>query len=1015
MGGVDVSIRGLGADPLVFGRVGALGTVVQNSSDGVVSFRNLSRPWPPPSRGSGDVSAFIQTRPYPGLDTQQAASLLSAVSLDGVIRTTQAWVDRSQLRIAFQLKDSYGSPRVDAASVRRVVLVVTSGLRSRTTTCDSTRISRSSDHYLGSCSVPSLAEDWFGAGGSEATVSVQMTPSGGEASEVTVSLGSVQLVAKPTWYDSRLRSTGQIVDVAPPGHSDGPGLFVTLPTSPLYAATETFSAYMYVNTAGFSINSWRVKLYFNTDVLRFVSADVGSLFKPPVASSSVDGASFSSAGLVCGTTCDSQDLAAANGDVVFLLRINLAVRSGVAPQTYMDAALSLYPYAFEVLNYGGGYVHDKVSGLVYDARDSAHSLGQIVVRSPSTTGIFAYLPPRQTPQAVLPNLAPLRGVPSAYQTLVVAVTSYDLADRGSRVVSEVGGSGRVACQFDTLPAGVLSSYADCNLQMGLAETVGADDLEMRVTYSDGSTFSRDMELSVYAFAEVSLQASDSTLNRFRTLAGTPAASCSTQFYPYQRSRIIATADGFDVTPTVTFVSSNPSVAAASAHQWNLIEGRSVGSATITLFAGAPLSQGVTIEVSDDAVSVAALHARLVTTVVWERQPESAYTYPLDVPAAVLLSQRMRMEGDSGLIFTSVTWEDGLSEEVGYAPAPGVRELQVSSSTSNVELTAPQSRGNSENFWKVAVAAGAQSECGAPIVVNWTACGDVIGSGALPLHLLMPQAVEAALDASTRRLAPVGDDATLPGVGIPSSSQLQVTVTFEAQDGSFTTADLTSDDRVSYSTSDSTCAIADNVLNSVKVLADARCSEVDVIATVSMPGATLEATVSMSIVRVARATLAFTGYPKTAVNSLVQVQALGLIPCQDGVYTSASAQLRVSLDDESASSYDITSSTSTSFDSNATSVVRVNSGSTRLAGIGSGVALVTGTFGSTSASLTLPVRDEVLDAVSSVDWTIPQIEDGTFLDVINSTRSTTVDLRFESGLVWVNLKGAAFDGWAGPAC
>ena len=47
--------------------------------------------------------------------------------------------------------------------------------------------------------------------------------------------------------------------------------------------------------------------------------------------------------------------------------------------------------------------------------------------------------------------------------------------------------------------------------------------------------------------------------------------------------------------------------------------------------------------------------------------------------------------------------------------------------------------------------------------------------------------------------------------------------------------------------------------------------------------------------------------------------------------------------------------------------------------------MTGTFGSTSASLTLPVRDEVLDAVSSVDWTIPQIEDGTFLDVINYIR------------------------------
>ena len=98
----------------------------------------------------------------------------------------------------------------------------------------------------------------------------------------------------------------------------------------------------------------------------------------------------------------------------------LGTSAGAGLQAHGGSSLGLYPYAFEVLNYGGGYIHDKVAGLVYDARDEAQSLGQVTVQAASAAGVFAYPPTTATPQAVLPNLSPLSGEPSSYQTVVAA-------------------------------------------------------------------------------------------------------------------------------------------------------------------------------------------------------------------------------------------------------------------------------------------------------------------------------------------------------------------------------------------------------------------------------------------------------------------------------------------------------------------------------------------------------------------------------------------------------------------
>ena len=176
LGGTDVHIRGLGSDPLVFGRVGTYSSVAQ-SNDTVAFSRDLSRPLPPPSAAVGQVGVFIQTRAYTGLNTQQTSTRLGAASVDGVIRTPQAYVDRPQLRVAFQLKDSEGSPSVDRSSLSGVQLEVSGGSLSLSSSCSTARVSSAAHYYLGSCHVPSVDSSWFAAGGTVATATLQMTRS----------------------------------------------------------------------------------------------------------------------------------------------------------------------------------------------------------------------------------------------------------------------------------------------------------------------------------------------------------------------------------------------------------------------------------------------------------------------------------------------------------------------------------------------------------------------------------------------------------------------------------------------------------------------------------------------------------------------------------------------------------------------------------------------------------------------------------------------------------------------
>ena len=552
-------------EQLVFGRIGSHESTPTDT--GITSSLALARSFAPASSQSGFVRAFIQTREYPSLATKQTAALRGAAALQGVCRTGRAWVDRTRLRISFQVKDDLGSPLVNEHSYSGVRLLVTNGSLSIDVLCGS--MPSPTHFYLGHCSVTDADQAWFAGKGTIAEVSIQATLAE-KAANISAALGSIQFVGQPAWYDPLLRSTSATTErAAPPGFNETVGLFITLPSSPVYAggaSGETLFANVYINTRGFVANAWRLKIFFNTSVLDFISAEVrsdgptaatlgacaasalpahrrllcrtqaSSIFNEPVVTSSRDGVSFSSTGLACDTECTPMQTMQAKGDVIYLMRAELAVHAGIPAAAYDGESLNLHPFAFEVLNYAGNRIYEMQVGMSYDARDTIESFGQVVVQATSTAGIFAFPPTVRQPQAVLPNTAALTGDNVAYATSVVAVTTYDNVDAGTLVEKDVSESGALACDFEALPPGVLSSFANCEVQMSPAETSSASRLNMTVNYTDArASFTRQVTLGVHAFAHIVLSANDTTLNRYKAPDGTLGSNCSngsSTYFPY---------------------------------------------------------------------------------------------------------------------------------------------------------------------------------------------------------------------------------------------------------------------------------------------------------------------------------------------------------------------------------------------------------------------------------------------------------------------------------------------------
>ena len=680
------------------------------TSSSLLYMRTVTDLYPPQQNSSGDVRVSIQGKQL--LSQAQAVGKRDAVGIAAVLRTPLAWVDRVKVRVAYQLKDGYGSSAVVEPS--RVTMQIrepaSAGVGQVTVSC-STQYTQSAPNvdYCSSTSLPSV---WFGSGVLSSSITVRLFDESGTLI-ATAPIGQLTLNARPSWWDASLQSSTVGSGLSAPLGVSGGGVFISLPISPVHAG-ERFHAHMYAHTAGLSLSAWRVRLYFGSRYLQYSSFSQNGQFNSASSSASAGEVSWLATGIK--STTSNADV---TGTAIFLLRIELSFGSGVGSGTYDGSTLDVFPRATELIS-GAAFVQD-VDGGVFDGRDGVQMRGQLVVAlSPTAAGIFASLP-----GGVLANLAPLTGLATSYPLTIVEVSNDDRTEMDVSVLSS-------GASCSTVASPSVLSLADCSVVLGASHSSSAAGASVSVSYG---VLGAAVSFDVYVPQETSLWLSDSTLNQFGDSAGGTITVCTSDgvtAYPYQRARAVAYADGLDATPLVSFVVGDVSVAGVSGASFDVIEGRQSGSTTVHLGGRLGSEPSAALQVSDSPVLAAALVARVVTDAVWSPggQPSSQFSAGDVLALSVQLSQSMTAEGDSGFMFVRVVWSDGTAQDVGVSPVSGVEEVGVVVGSSGVIATAPRANGS---FWELGVAVGAMKECVTSVVATWKVCGADVAEGVVPLY------------------------------------------------------------------------------------------------------------------------------------------------------------------------------------------------------------------------------------------------------------------------------------------
>ena len=1010
--GVSPSINNIySTASLVLGLDGTRSVTGTDDAMGVGFTRDLASLYQHASYTGSALSASIQGRNYLSQYVTAQPSLPASVKM--VLRTPTVWVDRQQFRLAFMLFDAKGSQAVSTSSVSVSYAITLSGAGSITGTCTASQ-------GVAYCARSSLTSTWF-ENAYAGTADVDLTLSIGGVPVSSASLpGSLLFTQQPAWYDTGLRtaSTGNGLSI-PSDHGlvDG-GVFITLPVMDMYAA-ESFDVYLYANTNSFVLSSLTVQLFYDATLLECTTSCSSSYsqnsdFNTAAFLSTTGQLSFSITGVR--DTASNSDT---TGTAIFLFKVQLKFKLAVAAGTYDASMLNLYPRAETLANTGG---HAFVStttgtqhGTVFDHRDNANTFGQMTVQAPVDRGIFAY-----TSEPVLLNKARL-GASASYTPVVYKVTSD--SRQWSAAASVVTPSSCALTNAQTVSS-VVSVSGSCLLVMTQAQVESATGVSLEVAYVSTATFATSIVFDVFSPGPIAISAPDTTLNVIQNAAGVTLSGCtasSVTRYPYQSTRIKATATTalpqgvftLDLTHIVTFsVDSASVVAVGSGTTWNLLSGKSAGGATVYLGTHnaetQPTPPSLSVTVSDTPVHVVSMVSRLVTHVTWESQPSLMYVFGTNISAGVMVSQHLLAEGDTGLLYSTVAWSDGASGDVGYDALDGLDEVKAMSGTSNVVMHEPQSFGNSDSFWKMGVAVAASRECVSSVNVNWTVCGSTMAVANVPMFLDLPDAVSTSLQAIESRLTGPDDDARHVPINVSTATSLEVVVAFS--DG--TTRDMTSDSRVTYSTTSSACGVADNVDDTVMTVSGARaagCSEVVVLATVVLGTTTLTANHTVPLIYLDRIAVDFVGYP--AHNSFVTVTKLYQLECQSGVYQHAAPRVTAHLTDQQ----EVTVTNQSSLQSANTAVVSV-SGTTRLLATHAGSSVVTASFGTvpTITSGTLLV-DSTVASATAVAWDVYGATgpESTLMDYVDGLSAAPTDVTFaqmdgQSGaLTYNNIGGSAF--------
>lgn len=938
------------------------------------TFGHLYEPLP---LDGGTLVATVQGVEY--ANSSFSAQLPRASDMRAVLGTTVAYVDRSSVRAVVQLLSSDGSVRVSDAGLS-LRLNLLNGARTVTTPCSIQEVTDPAAFHLARCELESLPSAWFT---SSAYADVTVTLAYDGVSVFTQEVGVLELRQHPSWYGAGLTS---VLTMARPQRPAG--VFAAMPTYPVYA-NDGFDVKVYAHTGGFALETWWILVDIRSDVLEYLShkgsdAFNGVIFsQQPLANGTYARLSFSAVGTKASITQDD-----VRGGAVPLLTLSLKASAALAVAQY-DASLRIITR--QLINPGSFSFVENEAGIVVDAQSGLGGApyGSITLAAVGDAGLLAF-----APAGTLPNLAVFTGQSAFFPISTVRITD-DYRVSSENVLDETISASCAALDARWTPDVLepFSTLQPCTVILTASQSRGQSSATVRVT---AAGLTADVILNIFFPSSVSIVVTDPVLNRLQTGDGSPIF-CDGE-PAYQTTTLKAIADGFDVTPLVSFAVEGAAVEAIGRDE---IRGLRPGTSTVRLASRPASFASATITVSDVPVAPTRFLPRLVTAAIWDNQPPSILIPPYPTFAAsVRLVQSLTAEGASGRVHAGVEWDDGMRQEIGYGDAnisiSGLRgTLNVTALTGGLIATAPSGTSSSDLFWKLSVARGAVEQCGELATAEWSMCGVSMAKASIPVYLQIPQAVGLVLTTTASRLTFPGDDAVSPPISLSTEAVLRGEVEFA--DGS--TQDVSADPRMTFTVTPGVCAEilpTDDGFFKVSIRASASCTatRLTVTATVDL-GSVLSTSLELGLSRLDRIQLDFTGYPNVAANANVTLKELGRIACTTHFH-HATARVHAFLDDES--SFTITSSVSlTSSNDN---VIRIEGSRLRALSVGS--ATITARFGSfSSAFAELPVLDAVVAPLASIGLSVPLAAQET-LSLAESDHVPSVPaLVYTNGLTFVN--------------
>ena len=881
---------------------------------------------------SGDVAASIgATQLGQAAFTSTAAQV---ESVRAVLRTPVVYPrsdgvrDRDRVIVALQVRDAAGNSQVLRTGLS-ATLTLTQGASSSAATCTIAAVSG-----LATCIAPVPAA-WFSMSVGSASAQLEIGYSGLGYAVASAAVGSIVLAAAPS-------HSGLSVS----------GMALSLPTSARFAG-DLFDVSLSASLVGVSygMRAWSVTLHFDESAFALVSYSVDGIWGDAQALQT-----SSSLNLVMN---DPANAASSNplvtGDGIPIMVVRLQVKVGVSAGSYplsLDIA--------SMLNFGGAFIVENGAALVLDHRPGSSAVGELEVEEASTAGLFAYPPGGR---AVLRNTAPITG----RDVNVGTITAVRVSTRPYASVSYAA----LSPTCSSAANGASIALAGCGVQLSQGFVAGGS-VTLTVTSESHST---DVPLFVWYPGPLTIVTEQSEL---RLLQG-----CTDR---YEWTQLRVRAGALDVTPLLLEGDLEPAVgvqlrwvSAAAGSTRLLVEGVSVGVATVALTAQP--SVFVSLEVSASENVVLGFVAHLLTGM---SPLLLAFSGASSFEAGYTLEQSLTAEGDTGEVYAYVQTATGL---LGPVPAS---ELVVHNLTSGLAVSQ-----SGDAPWQATVASGAVRECGSLLHVRWDVCDAVFEQVDAQVSLNLPGPSGVRITTPSLELAPLDDLATLAGIGKSTSAALSVLVDFEDPVTSVVSSlDFSTDGRMSL-LAEPSCATSSG--NTVSTVSDASgcagSATFNVSASVQFGSgpALVSAPLTVDLVRFAQLQLQLGAHPQGPAD----MSELHLVQCTN-VYQRVQPSVVAELSNGETPS--VTAQCTYSSSDNSVSVLGSGAASV-FAGQEAGTASITASFSTASVARQLSVIETPVD----VDvMTLLSDAGATILGGVGDSFGTKLNLLMQDGTIYPDL-------------